>query len=62
MVFLVFLGLLALAVVARVSLLSLRRHRMAAELRGDWWPRFERDFDAYASRGWRTARDEELSD
>jgi hypothetical protein len=62
MIFVVFLAVIALAVVARVSLLSLRRHRMAAELKGDWWPRFEREFQTYASLGWRSARDAERGD
>ena len=44
MILLVFLDVLAIAVVVRLSMLSLRRRRMAAELRGEWWPRFEQDF------------------
>jgi hypothetical protein len=43
----------------RFGLPAVRRRRIAAELRGDWWPRFERDFRAYASRSWHTARERE---
>ena len=59
MILLVFLGVLAIAVVVRLSTLTVRRRRMAAELRGDWWPRFEQDFRRYASVTWRSARDAE---
>jgi hypothetical protein len=59
MILLVVLAALVLAVVVRLSILSLRRHRMAAELRGDWWPRFEQEFRRYASVSWRSARDAE---
>jgi hypothetical protein len=59
MILLVFLGVLLIAVVVRLSVLSLRRRRMAAEIRGDWWPRFEQDFRRYASVTWRSARDGE---
>jgi hypothetical protein len=42
-----------LAVAAmRLMLPSLRRWRMEAELRGDWWTRFERDLRAYEQH-WR---------
>ena len=49
--------LLALAVIVltaaatRLALPALRRWRMAAELRGDWWTRFERDLRTY-EREW----------
>ena len=43
----------------RVSLPRLRQRRLASELRGDWWPRFEREFRAYASRSWQAAREGE---
>ena len=33
-----------------------RRRRMRRELAGDWWPRFEREFRSYASRGVRGRR------
>lgn len=62
MILLVVIAVLAVAVAMRVSLVALRRHRMAAELRGDWWPRFEREFRAYANRGWQAARDSERRD
>lgn len=41
-----------LIVAIRLALPSLRRWRMAAELRGDWWARFEREMRAY-EREWR---------
>jgi hypothetical protein len=59
MILLVFLAVLAIAVIVRLSVLSLRRPRMAAELRGDWWPRFEQEFRRYAGVTWRSARDAE---
>ena len=44
--------LVALAVVlgACAIYLAVRRMRTPPELRGDWWPEFEREFRAYASR------------
>jgi hypothetical protein len=44
-----------LLVIGGVALISLavaivRRVRRPADLRGDWWAQFERDFRAYASR------------
>ncbi|MDQ6818526.1 MAG: hypothetical protein M3018_14145 [Actinomycetota bacterium] len=58
------MGLLILVAVVLVALVvrllrGLRRRRMASELRGDWWPRFEREFSAYASRSWQAAREGE---
>ena len=45
------------AVAMRLALPSFRRWRMAAELRGDWWSRFEREMRAY-ERDWHfTARE-----
>jgi alpha-beta hydrolase superfamily lysophospholipase len=44
-------GAILFAVTARFALPSLRRWRMAAELRGDWWSRFERELRAY-ERDW----------
>jgi predicted exporter len=46
------LGLVLAAVTVRLALPSVRRWRMAAELRRDWWPRFERELRAY-ERDWR---------
>lgn len=42
---------IALAVMAGVTLLitRARAQRRPAELRGDWWSAFERDFRAYAA-------------
>jgi hypothetical protein len=59
MILLVVVAALALFVLVRLSLPPLRRRRIAAELRGDWWPRFERDFHTYASRSLQSARDSE---
>ena len=52
--------LLILLIVGLVSCFRrLRVARLAVELRGDWWPRFEREFRAYASRSWQAAREAE---
>jgi hypothetical protein len=48
-----------LAVALRLALPRLRRLRMSLELRSDWWPAFEREFRAYASRPWEAARESE---
>lgn len=54
---LVLAGLVLCAAAMRLVLPSVRRWRMAAELRGDWWSRFEREMRAY-ERDWRlTARE-----
>ena len=47
------------ALLLQLLLRRLRRRRLASELRGDWWPRFEREFRAYASRSWQAAREGE---
>ena len=49
-------GCLLIAVATRLALPSLRRWRMAAELRGDWWPRFERQLRDYERMRRLTAR------
>lgn len=59
MILVVVPALLLLFATMRISLLRLRRRRMAWELHGDWWPRFEREFRAYASRSWQAAREGE---
>jgi hypothetical protein len=46
-------------VAVRLLIPLYRRHRLAAQLRRDWWPAFEREFRAYASRAWAAARDAE---
>lgn len=43
-------GVILCAVTVRLTLPSMRRWRMAAELRGDWWSRFEREMHAYEHR------------
>jgi hypothetical protein len=59
MILLVVIALIVAAVMVRLAMPRLRRHRMAAELRGDWWATFEREFRAYASGSWHKARDAE---
>lgn len=49
-------AVVTLAVALRLGWLWLQRHRLAAELRSDWWPRFEQEFQTYASRAWEAAR------
>lgn len=44
--------LIPIAVIVVAALLlklapTVRRHRLKAQLRGDWWERFERDLRAY---------------
>jgi hypothetical protein len=48
---LVMLVALAVGVGLRFGLPVLRRWRMNAQLRGDWWSRFEREFREYAGAG-----------
>jgi hypothetical protein len=62
LVLLVVVGAIALAAAVRVSVLAVRRWRMAAELRGDWWGRFEQEFRAYADMSWQAARESERRD
>jgi hypothetical protein len=57
MILIVLVALIPLAVSLRFALPALRRRRMARELRQDWWPRFEREFRAYASQSWDPGRD-----
>ncbi len=40
----------ALALVAYCAFPAWRQHRVPRDLRGDWWPRFEAEFRAYAER------------
>lgn len=44
------LVVLAVALAAWAVRAAVRRVRTPPELRGDWWPEFERQFRAYASR------------
>lgn len=39
---------LGVSLLAPAVLAIWRKHRKPPELRGDWWPRFESDFRAYA--------------
>jgi hypothetical protein len=59
MVFLVPLVVIALVVAVRLAAPWVRRLRVHFQLRGDWWPSFEREFRAYASRAWEAAREAE---
>jgi hypothetical protein len=59
MAILILVAAVLVALLVRLSLRRLRRRRMVSELRGDWWPRFEREFHAYASRSWEAAREAE---
>jgi hypothetical protein len=59
MVFLVPAIVILLAVAVRLAVPAVRRARIVMALRGDWWPDFEREFRAYASRAWESARDAE---
>ena len=51
-------GVIVCAVTVRLCLPSMRRWRMAAELRGDWWSRFEREMRDYEHRRHVTAREQ----
>ena len=44
------LAVLTVVLGACVIYCAVRRMRTPPELRGDWWPEFEREFRAYASR------------
>jgi hypothetical protein len=45
------LGLaLGVLLIGLLAVWIVRRRRTPAELRGDWWPRFEAEFRAYARR------------
>jgi hypothetical protein len=59
MAVLIVVAVVLVALLVPLSVRRLRRRRMASELRGDWWPRFEREFRAYASRSWQAAREGE---
>jgi hypothetical protein len=59
MLLLVPVVVVVLAVAVRLVLPTLRRLRLSLELRGDWWPNFEREFRVYASRAWEAAREAE---
>jgi hypothetical protein len=48
MILLAVLVLAAAAIVTAMVISTWRSHRTPAELRGDWWPRFETEFRAYA--------------
>jgi hypothetical protein len=50
-------SMVLITVAVRLALPSVRRWRMAAELRGDWWSRFERELRAYEHHRRLTARE-----
>jgi hypothetical protein len=58
-VLLIVVALLVLALISPLAMRVYRRRRLTAELRKDWWPRFERDLRAYMSQTWRSAREAE---
>jgi len=53
------IALIFIIAAIRVVLPAIQRHRIASELRRDWWPAFEREFRAYASGSWGDAREAE---
>jgi hypothetical protein len=55
MIFVLVVGVVVLA--SGGLLLLKRRQRTPRELRGDWWPEFEREFRAYAARAADLPRD-----
>ena len=59
MAILIVVAAVLVVLLVRAAVRALRRRRMASELSGDWWPRFEREFRAYASRSWQAAREGE---
>ena len=52
-------AVLTAGAVLAVALPLMREHLLSSELRRDWWPDFEREFRAYASRPWQEAREAE---
>jgi hypothetical protein len=58
-ILLAFLLVILIPVAVRLTMRLYRRRRLAAELRRDWWPVFEQEFRAYASRAWASAREAE---
>ena len=50
------LAALAVACGTAAIFAAIRRMRTPAELRGDWWSEFEREFRAYATNGDRRGR------
>jgi hypothetical protein len=55
----ILVALLVLALASPLVMHAYRRRRLTAELRRDWWPRFERDLREYMSHTWRAAREAE---
>lgn len=53
------LALIVLLLIAPAVVQAYSRRRLTAELRGDWWPRFESDLRDYMSQTWRSAREAE---
>lgn len=51
------IGVAVLALCAYVGAVQLRRQRTPPELRGRWWPEFERQFRAYAEEAARQRRE-----
>lgn len=59
MVLLIGIALIFAGLGVHMMMPAYRRHRVAAELRHDWWPRFERDLREYMSQRWKSAREAE---
>lgn len=57
MVLLIVLGVAIVALSAHILLSIARRRRTPPELQGDWWPRFESEFRAYAELASKTSGD-----
>jgi hypothetical protein len=58
-VLLIPLAVLVASLLWHVGLPAYRRRRMTAELRREWWPRFERELREYMSQTWQAAREAE---
>lgn len=58
-VLLIPLAVLVASLLWHVGLPAYRRRRMTAELRREWWPRFERELREYMSQTWQSAREAE---
>ena len=59
MILLCVIAMIAVAVLVRLTAPRIRRRRIARELHGDWWSRFELEFRQYSDRFAQAARDAE---
>lgn len=53
------IALFVLLLIIRALVPVYRRYRIRAELRRDWWPRFDRELREYMSQTWQSAREAE---